>query len=185
MEDFITGFNQGLLTALKEEWMEAMDSLGTISELALALAGFSGIVMVFGRRKDTPIAFEGYRIKMLLLASFGAMFLALTPMVFHHLGLTEPALWIVSNLLMGLFSFLLLAVFWNPTRRYMRERPNMFYRPLLFALLAGYVLNISGQLITAAGVVPLSRSGIFLVGLYWLLMHSAIQFARLLFVKTD
>ncbi len=182
--DFITRFDQGSLTALKEERMDTMEPLGTVSELALALAGFSGIVIVFGRWKDADVAFEGYRIKLLLLASFGAMFLALTPVLFQQMGMTEPSLWILSNLLMGLFSLMFVAVLWNPTRRYMRKHPNMFYVPLLSAILIGYALNISVQLMAAAGLVPLSRSGVFLAGLYWLLAHSAIQFARLLFVKS-
>ncbi|MCH7742906.1 MAG: hypothetical protein IIB71_09640 [Proteobacteria bacterium] len=57
--------------------LEHQETLYTIAEIAIALTGFSGIVMVFGKRVDSRSEEERVRLISMLRASLAAMILAL------------------------------------------------------------------------------------------------------------
>ena len=59
--------------------MEAPAFLLTLSQMALAVAGFSGITIAFLRTPGRLSELEAYRYVWMFGASFGAMFLVLLP----------------------------------------------------------------------------------------------------------
>ncbi|HSN72949.1 MAG TPA: hypothetical protein VLT59_15640, partial [Steroidobacteraceae bacterium] len=61
--------------------MDSTELLTAIAEIALGLAGFSGVMTAFMQRPGRLTGIETYRIGVLLGASLGAMFLALVPLV--------------------------------------------------------------------------------------------------------
>jgi hypothetical protein len=68
--------------------------LELIAELAVALAGFSGVVTVLrGRNSEQWKQAELMGLIAMLHASFLAGGLALVPFIFYHAGLSEGAIW--------------------------------------------------------------------------------------------
>ena len=74
--------------------MQGDNLLQLIAELAVALAGFSGVVTVLRERNSKEwdhAAVVG--LMAMLHASFLAGGLALVPFIFYHAGLSEAAIW--------------------------------------------------------------------------------------------
>ena len=55
--------------------MEFQETLATVAQIAVALAGFSGLVVVLRRDKGPLNEIEKYRMSVLLATAFGAMFI--------------------------------------------------------------------------------------------------------------
>ncbi|MEJ2133029.1 MAG: hypothetical protein P8Y95_15725, partial [Gammaproteobacteria bacterium] len=70
--------------------MDLQEVLHTIAEIAVTLAGFSGVVTVFiaGREKWGPR--EIASIAVMIRASFIAMFLSFVPIVLWQMGYEQP-----------------------------------------------------------------------------------------------
>ena len=157
------------------------EALATIAEVAIGLAGFSGIVVVLSRtyeRRLTPL--ERYRLFILLVPSLATTFLALI------------ALDLVSSGVPGAFrigsAFLAVFCIWFPASRvrqtmyFYRHVPDLFHAPVMWGLLGGYLAVAGLSLLHAFGVIT-EAPEIFLLGLLWPLFQSAIQFARMLFIR--
>ena len=92
--------------------MEASDVLLTIAEMAIGLAGFSGVVLAFthqGRLSAT----DRYRFIGLFTQALTVALLCLVPFGFHHAGQAGAAIWRGSSavaVLFWLFSAWLTAV---------------------------------------------------------------------------
>ncbi len=84
--------------------MEASDELLTIAELAIGLAGFSGVAVVFRGREGLRIV-DRYRFMSVLSVSLSVLVLAFVPFGFHHAGQVGPALWMGSSAIMVVFWF--------------------------------------------------------------------------------
>ena len=62
------------------------DSLQTIAEISIGLAGFSGLVVAL-RKGSGPLSdIQKYRLRILFSLSFGAMFLSLLPDTLVNFG---------------------------------------------------------------------------------------------------
>lgn len=157
------------------------EALATIAEVAVGLAGFSGIVVVLSRtyeRRLTPL--ERYRLFILLVPSLATSFLALVTLA------------LVSSEVSGAFRIgsLLLAAFclWFPASRvrktvhFYRRVPELFNKGVLWGMLTGYLVVASLSLSHAFGVIS-EAPEILLLGLLWPLFQSAVQFARMLFIR--
>lgn len=73
--------------------MDFQESLATIAQIGIALAGFSGLVVVLRKIAGPLNAIGRCRMSVLLAIAFGAMFLALIPDALHHLGFRAGMLW--------------------------------------------------------------------------------------------
>jgi hypothetical protein len=77
------------------------DPIGTLNilvEAAVAIAGFSGVVVVFGRRATgewSPV--ERGRIRNLLVTSFTVLFLSLATLLLLHAGIASETTWRVGS----------------------------------------------------------------------------------------
>ena len=69
--------------------MELQESLHTIAEIAVALAGFSGVVVVFTSTRNNWGVHELASLAVMLRASFTAMFLSFVPVLVWHMGYEE------------------------------------------------------------------------------------------------
>ena len=79
--------------------MNASDELLTVAELAIGLAGFSGVVVAFAYRGQLTAIDQMRFIALFTIAIATAMF-AFLPFAFSHTGLSDPAIWRWSS---GLF----------------------------------------------------------------------------------
>ena len=84
--------------------MEAIESLDTLAEVAITLAGFSGLAAAIrGRPFEVWVPRERFTFWMLFVFSLGALLFALIPSALHHFRLSDDTVWRLASLLMLLF----------------------------------------------------------------------------------
>jgi len=77
--------------------MREADLLQTLAEVGVAIAGFTGVVVVLGRRARgdwSPPEIQW--LHMLLLSSLSVVFFALLPVVLENAGLLPSGVWRLS-----------------------------------------------------------------------------------------
>lgn len=164
--------------------MDPTDFLATVAEVALGLAGFSGVMTAFMQRPGRLTDTEAYRIAVLLGASLGAMFLALVPLALLQFDFDRGRVWQGAAWAMIGYGAIAGTVYLRASRRVARHAPEIFNRVLFIALSIGHVVNLGLQLPGALALAQVeSASGLYMVGLLWYLVHAAVQFGRLLFVQ--
>lgn len=84
--------------------MEMSESLTTFAELAMALAGFTGLLTAFQRKRVIWSDQERFRIRMLLKVCFGIMAFALIPKVFVDSAITLEQMWRFTTIGWSLFA---------------------------------------------------------------------------------
>jgi hypothetical protein len=78
--------------------MNATDALATIAEIAIAVAGFSGVAAVLGRRSQgewSPL--DVFRLRALLLSSFSIVIFCFLPIVLSLTLLSSSSVWALSS----------------------------------------------------------------------------------------
>jgi hypothetical protein len=73
--------------------MEAEGILTTLAEVAIAIAGFSGIVVALQNRTVDLSETDKLRFSALLQVSFGAVFFSFVPIVLYLMHPSEPFVW--------------------------------------------------------------------------------------------
>ena len=163
--------------------MYAESILEVIASIGVSLAGFAGIVGALARAKLRP-ADPGLWLPFWVMISGGLslMFAALFPFLLYYLGARDQVLWAASSAFMTVLTFGSLAFF---APRFLRARRDGFLAGMLaFDVslhLISYVL-LGSQILNTLGVVLSHSAGGFLVGLYLMLLISALNFVFLLYV---
>ncbi len=158
------------------------DPLLTIAEFAIALAGFTSVVVVFNRRDGAWAPIDRFRIQSALMASFGAGAFALLPSCFHLLGVPEPEIWQVSS---GLLFVYVTGHGYISTVGSLRldsgdQRLLAGGRPIFSALC---LVSMALQAVNAIGVGVVPQPGLFLLGLLLLLVLATFSFVRTVFIR--
>jgi hypothetical protein len=153
-----------------------------LAQIALGLAGFTGVVIAFGNRPSEWTDADRTRFFLLLTSSIGAIFNTLLPLSINALGLEAPLLWQVSSLITAL-CFIAISLFYYLRLHGLRKRKedNDVSYPLTAFLSAGSLTTIVVQLLNARGAFR-APFGIFLTGLLWGLFVPAVQFGRMVYV---
>ena len=73
------------------------DALQTLAEVAIGVAGFTGVISVFRRRAGGEDALSAWRTSTILTTSLASLALATIPMGLSLVGLAEPLLWRVCS----------------------------------------------------------------------------------------
>lgn len=155
------------------------DILGTIAEIAITLAGFTGLIGVFRPHRPWSEQ-EVARLQTIVAACFTCMLAALLP--FGLAGYTErPA--ILWGLPLGTFAILQIAILGY---LYLRYRQGAF-RPsgvTSWAVLgANAVLSVL-FLLSASGVLIQPSAGLLVLACTWGIVFPAIGFALTFVVVT-
>ena len=162
------------------------DTLQTIAELSIALAGFTGIVAALGRRAQGEWEpHERARLESLLWAAVGGVVFSMAPSVVASSGLSEATIWRVGN---GVFGFLHVAATawffrrWGLVFRSLLRSPDTprivtASAPIIALLVAALVL---GQFAVALGFLPGLAPFFYLAMLLWILVIGLTQFVFLL-----
>ena len=90
---------------------------------------------------------ETCRVAVLLGVSFGAMFLAMVPMVLDRFGIGQPELWGHASSAMVVYSAVIVTIFLLSTRQVRRQAPEIFNRWLFAGIAIGHVANTGIQLV--------------------------------------
>jgi hypothetical protein len=163
--------------------LDAFDTLLTLSEVSLGLAGFAGIIIVFGRGPGALPPADSLRLAALVTASLGTLFFSLIPIALGFVGVPEPDLWGWSSAIMvvAVVPAHAVGVLWM--RRNWEEILEV--APIRLLLSAAIILlaNAVAQVCNSLGVGSLPMFGVYLFGLILYLGFAAVQFARMLFVR--
>jgi hypothetical protein len=160
--------------------LQEFGTLETISELAIALTGFTGIVVVFGPKRLNQPA-EQFRLRSLLYWSLGTAFLAQLPGLLFAFPGTLPV-WRLSHSVFAVFHLSVFVWFFGHIRR-LRESdalPPPSVRTASRAIVAfGFVVLVC-ELAVAFGLAVRFGSFFYLLALLWFLFLAAFSFASLL-----
>jgi len=162
--------------------MSGEDVLLTLGEVAIAVAGFSSIVAVFGRRaQGTWSPVESFRLATLIANAVGPALLSFLPFVLENLGLSARAVWASSSSV--LLSFVIAQVAWVIAGAPRRFRESGESIRLWVALTANTCCLSAGalQVLNIAGIVFQQELGPYLAGLLLLLAVAILQFCILVF----
>ena len=159
------------------------DSLQTIAEISIGLAGFSGLVVALRKGPGPLDDIQKYRLRILFSLSFGAMFLSLLPDMLVNFGVPDERVWIDSSAAICAYSFLFMAWWIVSSRRMARIAPEIFNWGAFSTMAAGHTIVLLLQLAVMLGFLESRAPGVITLGLIWYLIHSAQQFVRMLFIQ--
>jgi hypothetical protein len=153
--------------------VDASDPLIALAQVAVTLAGFSGIVVVLGRRSRGEFtASERLGLGSLLRPSLGVVLWSLVPLVLESAHVAEPALWTSVSALYFAYIAAMLALFAMPQAR---AAGAMFEaRWVIASSVAAQLLLLLGNALWIRDAWP------YLTSLLISLLISALAFARML-----
>ena len=156
--------------------MQGSDVLAIIAEIGAALAGFSGIVVALRQRsaEGWPVA-EVLRLRFMLYMSVFTFLFALLPFAPFYLGAPSAFTWRLSSLALALAFGALLVVYAaraRPAQSGLDARWWYGYMSTGSTLVALLVAN-------TAGLLGGPSFGLYLIGLFWLLLFTATVFVRM------
>ena len=154
--------------------MDTQSILSTVAEVSIALAGFTGVVAVLGkRRKHDWTAEERLQLRTLVETSLTALFASFAPGILGLIVASEPAVWRGANLFLGALHLANLLAF---LRRAREAKPTASQKGLLVVGIA----IILAHFLASAGVLPWYIL-IFVIGLLQQVFIAALNFVLLLF----
>ena len=155
--------------------MSEAETLRLIAEIAIAVAGFSGVVVVLGRRAGG--SWEVGRIWMLLVQALGAALFAFAPLLLETAGLSTSLNWRISNGALGLFN-VGVVVGVAATMRASRHHEFIGMKVVVGLCVIQASIGLA-QVFHAAGGFSLSGALLYSLSLVWLLAMACLNFALL------
>ena len=166
--------------------MDIPNFFQVVAEIGVAIAGFSGLIVSLRKASGPLTTVQKFRLRILLLMAFGAMFLSLLPELLVFCGAAPSTVWKLCSLTLCVYSVVFMVWWVAASARIKKAEPQIFNRFAYFRMAAGHGLVIVLQVAFLASFVD-SGIAVFAIGLAWYLLHSAQQFTRMLFVhaKSD
>jgi hypothetical protein len=163
--------------------VRASEELLAVAELAIALAGFSGVVVAFARDgKLSPV--DRWRFAGLLSVAMGAAAIAFVPSILHHLGVSAGALWRASSVVLLLVSAPYLLIFPPRVTRVAREHGAEAPRSFMVGTFGLVALNLGMQVSNAVGWPGSPGPGLLIAGLVVWLIVASLGFALLVLSRS-
>ena len=153
--------------------MESPESLTTFAELAIALAGFTGLLTAFQRKRVTWSDQQRFRIRMLLLVCFAIMAFALTPKMFVGAADAAGWMWRLPTIGWSLFAIFVCASF---VRRIVVGKVQLAMAKSTWALLVSGLLIHVTTLVGSSFILWEPGSAALSVGFVWGLLFGGMFF---------
>ena len=157
---------------------DPVETLNLLVEAAVAVAGFSGVVIVFGRRATgewSPI--ERRRFLNLLLTSFTVLFLSLLALVLLHAGTSPATTWRIGS---GLWSVIAIQRIVVTIRNYVRTPREDPQRESVMVVTIAQGVSVIVVLLNLGNVLALKEFWPFLTAQVWFFAAACYFFTRLL-----
>jgi hypothetical protein len=155
-------------------------TLMILVEASVAMAGFSGVVVVFGRRADREWSqIERIRLDNLLATSFSVLFLSLAALVLLHADTDPRTTWRIGSAVWSIIATYEIVLNARGTARVSRDDPE---RPPAASIVVSLGLTGAFALLSIANAVTMSEFWPFLAALVWLFALACYSFTRLLLV---
>ena len=181
-----TARHQQRAAAVESGAIRAMEIPGfyqTIAEISVAIAGFSGLIIALRKDAGPLTRVQKYRLQVLLLLSFGAMFLSLVPEFLLYWHIPDEILWRMFDVVLIVYSLAFLSWWVSDSMRIRDTDPEIFNWFAFSRMIAGHVIIV---LVLLSAVLPLPGPPIVAacsLALLWYLVHAAQQFTRMLFIR--
>jgi len=154
--------------------------LEVIAEVAIGLAGFSGVFVAL-TQSGTIAPAEKFRLQFLLYASLGAMFLAMIPYAVFARSWSPSAMWQLLGVVVTAYTALLPAFLFKAASM-RRGYPELFTIRIM-SVQASFMV-VAMALSVAVLVAPIEDKLSYYIGaLLVLLAHATVVFIRLLFYR--
>ena len=168
-------------TQLEMKDRNRLESFSVLTELAIAIAGFSGITIAIHGRARSSDAVTTFRNKNLITWSLGAAFGSTLPDAMSHLGAFGADIWILSSLFYTPFILALIVVpFMTRARLSKADRARLSPAIWIFGI-GGAAFFLAALLANAAGMFGEPSSAPVYLCVLWTIFLAAVQFFRLLF----
>ncbi|RKX35527.1 MAG: hypothetical protein DRP64_19290 [Verrucomicrobia bacterium] len=156
--------------------MEGSDYLLTCAEVAVALAGFSALVVAVRQRGDDELApLDRSLVSSLIERSLVAVFFSFLPILLHGLGISPARVWFVTS---GGLSAYVVTLAWRGA--VLRKREPQFSElisgPIFYIIWALGLFVLALQSAHALGLGVQQSVWWYLVGLTWLLVSVGYLF---------
>ncbi len=154
-----------------------------VAQIAVVLAGFAGIVGALAGEKLRPMNPEvWYPFWAMISSGLGVLFAALFPVLLFQFAMSDKLAWAASSAFVFVLTSLNLAFFLPRILRASRNDEFRRIRAIAMPLDLASFLVLTTQALNTLGIGFARSIGGFLVGLYLLLLVSALNFAFLLYV---
>jgi hypothetical protein len=163
--------------------MEHEGLLLGVTQIAVTLAGFSGLVVAFrGASPEAWHARDIWSLTWMFGSSFGALFLALLPLLLKAFHIREELIWRSGDLVMFVFviAFSVAMAVWGHRLTKSGHPPRVRFFPAGARLLLVGCGLLSGA--EACGVFPGAHTGFFILGLIGCLLVAALSLVVFLIV---
>jgi hypothetical protein len=156
--------------------MEGADYLLTCAEVAVALEGFSALVVALGGRPDSGVdPLSRGLVGTLIERSLIAMFFSLAPVLLSGLGLAPARIWLACS---GILAAYILSLAWRSATLRRRDATfaDLLEGPLFATLMALGVVVLLLQIAHAFALGIEQSVWWYLVGVTWLLLAASYLF---------
>jgi hypothetical protein len=161
--------------------LEGKDELLTIAEIAVGIAGFSGVVVAFVQRGNLSQA-DRLRFLAVFATAFTALLLAFVPSALGYSGVDGRAVWRWSSLIMVVCSLLGLAPYPRGIRSIRQELGTRQLLPVaLFGVPAAF--NIVVQVLNAGAWIWNPSLVAYLFGMLVYLYTAGLFFVLLVLFR--
>lgn len=161
-----------------------MEGFLELVEFSIALAGFTGIVVIFTHQNQKWEALDKFRVINALMSSNGAAFLASIPIGLNYLKLSERMIWEIEALvIMGYLILIFSSIFFRIRKRLTQaQRKQLPKNPIILLTVFGVI--IAFFLTTSlSGLIDFELKGLNYFSILFLLLLSVFAFARIIFYR--
>ena len=154
-------------------------SVSGITEFAIVVAGFTGLVLALGSRDKATSQLVKFRTVTMLFYAFTAAFGSLLPLLWQSFAV--DAIWRYSGLvLVVLLGANMVATFVSSRLLLTAEERQKLATWMWLLVMIGSAFFTIVLLCSIFGLVSLSAEGAFISALIWQLILSSILFTRLI-----
>jgi len=154
-------------------------SVGGITEFAVAVAGFTGLVLAVGSRDGATNPLVKLRTITMLFYAFTAAFGSLLPLFWQSIGV--DSIWHYSGIALIIFLVAnMLSTFVSSRLLLTAEERKQLATWMWLLVMIGNALFASILVLSILGFLNIAVEGAFIGALIWQLVLSSILFTRLI-----
>jgi hypothetical protein len=165
--------------------VESFESLDTIAEVAVTLAGFAGLIAALAGASHQGLP-PRQRIAFWLVlgTSLATLILSFLPRVLFNFGLSEPTCWRICCGVLALVNFAALGLLIRVHRSLLAQGIPTQFSTFYVVLPTPFGVFALLELATAVGIAPLEPYAVFYAGLVISLAFTCNTFVLFLFMRT-
>ncbi len=157
--------------------MEVASTLEVLAEIAIAIAGFSGVVSALSIRTSQWSNLDKIRLRLLLQASFATVLFSLLPLILFSTTLLNPTIWVIASSAWLIYMGVSTIPFVVRAIRKAGSAPDRIGRPMV-ALFFGMVGSV--VVVQVLNVAILRTAWPHLTAMLFALIGASISFLRLI-----